>query len=135
MNIFVLTNHLSTLFQKEFNAGKQFVNNFNIDSDLNIQSNNLMFDNSENDKNSLNSNRSQRLSSLKLFNTFNNMDGASTEQNNELKIKKYLNQTKQMMGLSVKKQSKSQGMNYNSYNFFIRHLLLIVCFTICVLEF
>lgn len=106
------------MFQKEFNAGKQFVNNFNIDSDLNIQSNNLMFDRSENDKNTSNLNSSQQLSSLKLSNIFNNMNNSSTEQNNELKIKKYFDQTKQMMGF-VNKQSKSQGMFYNSFNVFL----------------
>lgn len=95
------------MLQKEFNAGKQFVKDMNIDSHLNTQSN-LMFDHLKNDKMSFNLNHSMLLSKLRLTNSSDNMEDPSIEQNNELQIKKDIKQIKHMMRF-FNKQSKSQG--------------------------
>lgn len=107
---YYLTRFLFLMLQKEFNAGKQFVKDMNVDSHLKTRSN-LMFNHLKNDKVSFNLNHSLELNKLRLTNSSDNMDDPSIEQNNELQITKDIKQTKHMMRF-FNKQSKSQGCIY-----------------------
>lgn len=97
------------MFQNNFNAGKQFIKDMNINSHLNIKPK-FMLDHL-NDKSSLNICHSQ-----KLINSFDNMNDPSIEKNNELQIKRDLKQTKLMMKFFNKSENQGCIKIYYLYN-------------------
>lgn len=93
------------MFQKEFNAGKQFIKDMNTNAHLNIQPNLIL--EHLNDKNSLNKCHSQQMNTFTLKKSFDNMNDPSIEQYNDFQIKRDLKQTRLMMRIFNK--SENQG--------------------------